>query len=91
MNHNTRFPNDGGALEPLPRNFVGARAGPVSHLLTILKVENSESSAARTRASPLAWAPRTFHPPLFSLSEFGIDVNVELDREKVLEEPFFLV
>jgi hypothetical protein len=31
-------------------------------------------------------------PALFSyLSEFGIEVNAELDREKILEEPFLVV
>ncbi len=48
--------------------------------------------------SPIDWSslltlvPRTFHLPSFSyLSEFDIEVSAELDREKVLEEPFLVV
>jgi len=43
-------------------------------------------------SSPLTLVPRTFHLPSFSyLSEFDIEVSAELDREKVLEEPFLVV
>src|SRR6266567_8176097 len=41
------------ARHVLPTNFVGVRAGAVSHLLTILKFKNSDSLAARGKLSTL--------------------------------------
>jgi len=37
----------------VPISIVGARAGAVFHLLTILKLENAESLAARAKLSSL--------------------------------------